>query len=275
MLHEPKAKFLQSLAIIILLYFVRTLIVKLLIKRIEDVRNRYRWKEAIDYLSIVMGLMLLGHIWIEGIKSILTFLALISAGLTIVLKEIILNLASWIIILWRRLFNVGDRIQIGDYIGDVIELGLFYFTLIEVGRWVYADQSTGRIVKVPNGLVLTQPVANYNKGIPYIWDEIRVPLSAESNWKKAKDILKGIVNIHVENLSGLAEKFLKETDKEIIIYKKLTPTVYTTFKEGCIMLTVRYLCEPRNRRDTEHVIWENILEEFSKYNDINLMYYKE
>ena len=222
-----------------------------------------------------MGLMLLGHIWIEGIKSILTFLALISAGLTIVLKEIILNLASWIIILWRRLFNVGDRIQIGDYIGDVIELGLFYFTLIEVGRWVYADQSTGRIVKVPNGLVLTQPVANYNKGIPYIWDEIRVPLSAESNWKKAKDILKGIVNIHVENLSGLAEKFLKETDKEIIIYKKLTPTVYTTFKEGCIMLTVRYLCEPRNRRDTEHVIWENILEEFSKYNDINLMYYKE
>ena len=111
MLHEPKAKFLHSLAIIILLYFIRTLIVKLLIKRIEDVRNRYRWKEAIDYLSIVMGLMLLGHIWIEGIKSILTFLALISAGLTIVLKEIILNLASWIIILWRRLFNVGDRIH--------------------------------------------------------------------------------------------------------------------------------------------------------------------
>src|SRR5256885_6154499 len=45
-------------------------------------------------------------------------------------------------ILWRRPFEVGDRIQIGPHAGDVIDLGLFQFTLNEIGAWVQDRKST-------------------------------------------------------------------------------------------------------------------------------------
>src|SRR5207247_865051 len=92
-------------------------------------------------------------------------------------------------ILWRRPFEVGDRVQIGPHAGDVIDLGLFQFTLNEIGAWVNADQSTGRIIHVPNGKVFTDPVANYNKGFRYIWNEVPVVVTFESDWRKAKQIL--------------------------------------------------------------------------------------
>ena len=36
--------------------------------------------------------------------------------------------------------------------------------------------------------------------------------------------------------------------------------------------TLRYLCEPRQRRVTEQEIWEDILREFAKHDDIELAY---
>src|SRR5207244_2876538 len=88
-------------------------------------------------------------------------------------------------VVYRR---VQDRVQIGPHAGDVIDLGLFQFTLNEIGAWVQADQSSGRIIHVPNGKVFTDPVANYNKGFRYIWNEVPVVVTFESDWKKAKQI---------------------------------------------------------------------------------------
>jgi small-conductance mechanosensitive channel len=42
---------------------------------------------------------------------------------------------------------------------------------MEIGGWVDAEQSTGRLVHVPNGMVFTTEVANYTEGFGYIWDE--------------------------------------------------------------------------------------------------------
>ena len=96
----------------------------------------------------------------EGLRSLGTFLGLLSAGLAIALKDVVASMAGWIFILWRRPFQLGDRIQIGDRAGDVVDLRLFQFTLLEIGNWVDADQSTGRSIHVPNGAVFTEPLFN-------------------------------------------------------------------------------------------------------------------
>ncbi|NIP82375.1 MAG: mechanosensitive ion channel, partial [Gemmatimonadetes bacterium] len=88
---------------------------------------------------------------------------------------------------------VGDRIQIGAHAGDVIDQRIFQFIVLEIGNWVDADQSTGRIIHIPNGLVFREPLANYTRGMQYIWNEIRVLVTFESNWKRAKQILDEIV----------------------------------------------------------------------------------
>jgi small-conductance mechanosensitive channel len=270
---EIQAKLLISILTILVVLFLRRLVLKILFQRIEDVLVRYRWRKSSAYIASVFVLLVLGRVWFEGFESIATFLGLLSAGLAIALKDLLVNLAGWIFIMWRRPFEVGDRIQIGNLAGDVIDLRIFQFTLMEIGAWVNADQSTGRVIHVPNGKVFTEAQANYHKGFQYIWDEIPVLITFESNWEKAKKILQEIGIKHAEHLSASAEQRIKEASRKFMIfYSKLTPAVYTTVKDSGVLLTIRYLCEPRRRRDIEQAVWEDILEAFAQCPDIDFAY---
>jgi small-conductance mechanosensitive channel len=197
----------------------------------------------------------------------------LSAGLAIALKDPLTNMAGWIFINTRKPFQVGDRVQIGEHRGDVIDIRLFQFTLLEVGNWVDADQSTGRIIHIPNAIVFSKPQANYSRGFQYIWNEIPVLITFESNWKTAKSILEDIAIEHAEHLSKAAEKRIKEaTKKYLITYTHLTPIVYTSVKESGVLLTLRYLCDPRKRRESQHAIWESILDQFESNPEIEFAY---
>ena len=90
-------------------------------------------------------------------------------------------------IAWQQPFGVGDRIEIGDFKGDVVDQQLMQFTIMEVRNWVDGDQYTGRMVHVPNGILFQKPLGNYSDDYAYLWDEIHVRLTFESNWQKAKD----------------------------------------------------------------------------------------
>ena len=72
-------------------------------------------------------------------------------------------------------------------------LGFLNLRLLEIGIWVSADQPTGRIVNIPNSKVFTDPVYNYSKGFRYVWHEVGVMVTFESNWKKTKEILNNIL----------------------------------------------------------------------------------
>jgi len=155
----------------------------------------------------------------------------------------------------------------------VIDVRIFQFTLMEIKNWIKAEQSTGRVIHIPNGKVFTETQANYSKGFKYIWNEIPVLVTFESGWEKAKEILFEIVKKHSAHLSDRAEKKLREvSSRYMIFYSNLTPTVYTSVQDCGVLLTLRYLCKPRNRRDTEQAIWEEILKEFANHPDIDFAY---
>ena len=128
-----------SIIIILILWLLRTLVMSIVLRRTEDVRLRYRWRKTSKSIAVVLGLVLVGRVWFEGIQSLATFLGLVAAGLTIALKDLVTAIAGWLFIIWRRPFNVGDRIQIGQNAGDVIDISIFKFTLMEIGNWVDAD----------------------------------------------------------------------------------------------------------------------------------------
>ena len=270
---EVQIKIFASLVIGLILWILYSLIIKIVWRRTENVRIRYSWRKTSGYVVIILGVFLIGRLWFKGFQSIATYLGLLSAGLAIALKDLVSNFAGWLFIISRRPFSVGDRIQIGNYAGDVIDTRVFQFTLLEIGNWVNADQSTGRIIHIPNGMVLSEVLANYSKGFQYIWNEIPVLITFESNWKKAKKILQKIADKDAEPLSKAAEKRVKEASKKfMILYSRLTPIVYTGVKDSGVLLTIRYLCEPQRRRDSEQAIWEDILKEFAQEKDIDFAY---
>jgi small-conductance mechanosensitive channel len=270
---EIQSMVLISIVTIFIVLVLRKLILRIASKKFEDVRVRYRWRKTSAYFAFLLAILILGRVWFEGFQSIATYLGLLSAGVAIALKDLLANLAGWIFIIWRKPFEVGDRIQIGNQSGDVVDIRIFQFTLMEIGNWVDADQSTGRVIHIPNGKVFTEPQANYHKGFHYIWNEIPVLVTFESNWEKAKAILQEIGIRHAEHLSPHAEERIREASRRFMIfYTKLSPTVYTTVKDCGVLLTIRYICEPRRRRDSEQAIWEDILKEFFKHEDIDFAY---
>ena len=270
---ETQSRVITSLAIIAVILILRGLVVWIIGRRTEDVRVRYHARKVSSYVSASLALLLLGRIWLTGFQDIGTFLGLVSAGLTIALKDLVASVAGWLYLLWRRPFEVGDRIQIGEHAGDVIDIRLFRFTLIEIGNWVEADQSTGRVILIPNSQILMEAIANYSKGFRYIWNELPVLVTFESNWSKAKTILQKIIDEHSAYLSESAMLSVrKAAQRSMIIYSTLTPKVWTSVAKSGVLLTIRYLCDPRKRRGTAETIWEDILTEFEKCDDIDFAY---
>lgn len=262
----------QSIVILLLLIVIRIISNLLLKKFIPELTKSYHYRRIILYILTIIGAFLIGKIWFNG-RNIATFIGMTSAGLAVAMHDTIANIAGWFFIVFRRPFKVGDRIQIGDYSGDVIDMRFFQFSMIEIGNWVDADQSTGRIVHIPNNKVLREPIANYEIGFKYIWNEIPVLITFESDWKKAKQILTDIANCKTENLSDEVQEQIKKSSKKyLVFYQKLTPIVYTTVKDSGVLLTIRYLVKPRTRRTSEQILWEDILSRFANEKDINLAY---
>lgn len=266
-------KIVISLLILIGLLLLKLIANYVVNRKVKDIKQAYHYRRINTYIFSLLMVLLIGPIWIEGFQTLTTFLGLTSAGLAISMHDTVANIAGWLFIITRKPFNVGDRIEIGGIAGDVIDIRLFQFSLVEIRNWVEADQSTGRIVHVPNNKILREPISNFQTGFEYIWNEIRVLITFESNWKKAKKILSTIAGEKAEHLSSGAQKQIKEaTRKYLIFYDKLTPIVYTSVKESGVLLTIRYLVDPRQRRYTEQQIWEAILESFSQEEDISLAY---
>lgn len=259
-----------TIVVVILLYLFKLCTSMILEKKIHDTKRLYKIKKFLSMGFYAVVIFAIGKIWVDGFVQVVAFL---SAGLAIALREPITDICGWFFIVGRRTFEVGDRIEIGGHAGDVIDIRMFQFTIMEIGNWVNSDQSTGRMIHIPNGKIFVESLANYNRGFKYIWNEIEVMITFESNWKNAKAILQSIANKRAEQLSKEARENLKAVSKKYMInYSKLTPIVYTKAKESGVLLTIRYLCKPQNRRTSECLIWEDVLMEFSEHGDIDLAY---
>lgn len=263
-------KFILTVIFIILIYYLRKYSSQKIDNKIEDISKKFRYNKILNYISYGLGFVLIFPLWFQGLQGFMTFFGLFSAGLAIALRDMVANIVGRLYLIVRRPYSIGDRIEIGDVKGDVIDIRLFETSLMEIGNWVDSDQSTGRIVYVPNGHTLNKNISNYTKGFEFIWNEIRILLTFESNWKKAKKIFQEIADIRAREINREArEKIINSAKKE---YKKLTPIVYTNVKTSGIELTIRYLCEPRKRRTTDEEFWEDIIDVVENNDDIVFAY---
>ncbi|MCA9618180.1 MAG: mechanosensitive ion channel family protein [Myxococcales bacterium] len=273
-LPEPlRRKLLATLVLLLGTFVVRWVVVRVALRSSEDLVVRYRWRKFTRYIAAVIIAYGLGRIWLQDLQSLTTMVGLVGAGLAIALQEPISNIAAWLHILTRRPFEIGDRIQVGSVRGDVIDQRVFSFTLLEIGNWVDADQSTGRVVHVPNARVFREPVASYSQGFHYIWLELPVTVTFESNWRDAKKILAEVGDLVSQDVAEEARRYVEAAaNRYVIKFTHLTPIVYTRVVDVGITLTLRFLSLPQRRRSAEEKAWEAILDRFAEREDIDFAY---
>ncbi len=266
-------KLLLTLTTVVVLMILRWVVVRLIRRSSKDSRSVFMTRKIVTNVAAVLGFLIIGRIWFEGFQSLLTFAGLLTAGLAIALRDPLVNFAGWMFLIWRKPFALGDRIQIGDATGDVIDMRIFQFSLLEIGHWVDADQHTGRVIHVPNGKVFLEAQSVYTGAFNYIWNEIPILLTFESNWRTAKVILEKICFTHgADEAESARQAFRDAADKYLISMADAQPRVYTSVQDSGVLLTIRYLCSPHDRRGTVERVWEDILTEFAKHEDIDFAY---
>ncbi len=255
------------------LWLVRRLLVGLVERNGVETERIYRWRKATAWTAGLLSFLCIGLIWFDQFRSLGTFLGLLSAGLAIALKDFISSLAAWLYIVIRAPFDAGDRVEIQGIRGDVIDIRLFKFSLIEIGNWVNADQSTGRVVHIPNSHVILHPLYNYSRGFHYIWHEIPILVTFESDWERAKEILLELVEEEAATFVEAARGTLERASRRYYLqFQHLTPIVYTRIADSGVLLTARHICPPRRRRGIESAIAERLLRRLADEPQIDLAY---
>lgn len=260
-----------SLLLILLLEGLRRIIHKKFINNKIEIKEQYNKKKSINGIFIIFNLIVLATIWYNWSTYIVTFIGIFSAGLAIAMKDIIINIVAGVYIIWAKPFQIGERIEISGHIGDVVDLGFLQFSMLEVGNRVGGEQSTGRMIQMPNMQILYSPIENYEKGFKYIWHEIKVQLEKDSDWEKAKLILNELLEEFTQEIIKEARKQIEDSGKKYLIYYSyLTPIVYVNFDNGGIILTARFLCDPRKTRVVENDVWEKLLKIIKEQEKIRL-----
>ena len=240
---------------------------------VENRAVQYRRGKTLAYLTLTLTTVFIIAIWVDGLSQIGTFLGLVSAGVAIALKDLLVDFAGWLMLIAKPPFEVGDRIQIGPHSGDVVDTSMLHFHLLEIGNWVDSDQSTGRLIRIPNSKILTDPIANYTSEFPFLWHEIPVVITFESDWRRAKMLLLEMVaEASVETSQVAAEYSRKEASGMLISPGTVTATVYTSVLDHGICLSMRFLTDPRQRRGFDQTLWEGALDIMSNEPNIELAY---
>lgn len=272
---ETQADVVRTVVVLLAYALIRSLLTPVS-RRFKSATQRYRVRKIGGWALTFAVLVYLCVVWVseEAGDALLKALGILGAGLIIALREPLLNLGGALYIFLRGPFHVRDRIQVGDGLkGDVVDVRLFMFSVLEIGNWVDAEQSTGRIVHVPNHLVFTTPIANYTQGFQYIWHEVPVTITFESDWELAHRLLSELATQHSRTDVEEAKRQVEDTSTRFMVYyRRFTPIVWVRVSEFGVTLTLRYLCESRRRRSSESELWKHILRMIAEHETIRLAY---
>ncbi len=229
-------------------------------KRIENTVFRYKTQKLIEILGYIMIILLVVmFVTVDNVRDYTIIIGLFTAGLTFTLQELILSIAGSFYIFAVRVYKPGDRIEINGITGDVIDIDSIYTTLMEIGGWVSSDNYSGRIVKISNAYVFKGPIHNYSLDFPFVWDELNILITYESDLEEAKSLILHEAN---EMLLGYTRastaKWEELVERYYIENAALEPSLAVKLTDNWMQLNLRYITDYKKRRMTQQDLFERI-----------------
>jgi small-conductance mechanosensitive channel len=229
--------------------------------------------------SVVAALLMVVaflSVWFDDPQRLTTGLGIFSAGLAFALQRVVTALAGYVVIMRGQTFTVGDRITMGGVRGDVIALSFMQTKIMEMGQppavqgdepamWVRSRQFTGRIVTVTNDKVFDEPVYNYTREFPFIWEEIRVPIPYRADRSRAEAILLAAVRKYGQALDRNSEPVRRALERRYFVdLDDTTPRVFWRLTDDWLELTVRFVVRDHGVRQIKDAITRAVLSEFDE-----------
>jgi small-conductance mechanosensitive channel len=264
---------LLFLSVVILLHHLLRGLTGWLLRRYQQERLAFWTRQALQLATAVVLLIGLVSVWFEDPSSLTAAVGLVTAGLAFALQKVITAIAGYFIILRGKTFQVGDRIALGAVRGEVIALNFTQITLLEIGQpstgqgavpapWGRGRQYTGRIVTVSNATIFDEPIYNYTRDFPYLWEELSLPIPYSADRACAERILLEVAAHHTLPLSELSQESFQELQRRYGVMKAvdMKPKVYYRLTDNWLELTVRFIAEDVGGRALKDAMSREILQ---------------
>ena len=273
---ENGQKLLLTLAFFALVFLLRRGLrgaARTLLRGRFDEQGRFWARQAINLGTTLLLLLGLLSIWFDDPTRLATALGLVTAGLAFALQRVVTAVAGYVVILRGNTFAVGDRITMGGVRGDVIGLGLIQTTIMEMGQppavqgadpamWVRSRQYTGRVVTVSNDKIFDEPVYNYTRDFPYLWEEIALPIGYAADRERVERIMLTAAERHTTAIQEESQRALERLHGRYFFQAaSLESKVYYRLTDNWLELTLRFVTEARGVRDVKDAMSRDILRE--------------
>jgi small-conductance mechanosensitive channel len=236
-------------------------------------RVRFWGRQAVSLTVAVVLIAGLVSIWFDDPRRVTAALGLLSAGLAVALQKVVTSMAGYFVILRGKTFTVGDRISMGGVRGDVVALGFFQTTILEMGQppavqsadpamWVRSRQFTGRIVTVANSRIFDEPVYNYTREFPFLWEELAVPIAYRDDRRRAEQAMLAAGRRHAVDPASLDEDMVDRLRRNYGIERSdFEPRVYWRITDNWMELTLRILIRDHGTREVKDAITRDLIGE--------------
>lgn len=265
---------LALVALVLLLGWGLRALTRVLLRGNKNERLAFWTRQGIRLAVGVLLVFGTASIWFDDPTTLTTGLGLVSAGLAFALQKVVTAVAGYFVILRGKTFNVGDRIAMGGVRGDVIALGFTQTTIMEMGQppavqgadpamWVQSRQYTGRVVTVSNAKIFDEPVYNYTREFPFLWEEMSFPVPFAADRQRAEQVILAAAARHAVRTDELDAAAVDELKRRYFLERLGThPRVYYRLTDNWLEMSVRFVVRDRGIREVKDAIGREVLREF-------------
>jgi len=247
---------------------------------VGDKIRSIRLLTAVVVLAVVAALAAATMVAAIYVPQIAIWVPIITLGLALALQKYTASFLAYFAITFSSIYGIGDRIRIDNVKGDVRKVGLLHTTLEEVGEdEKLGGELTGRLLHLPNMLVLDKPVLNYSKDYSvhskaissdYMFDEVRIPLTTDSNIDKASKLLEGILKSQDKIYMREASQAFQNGYPQFLNEATNSPRVLIHIEPQRIWIKGKFVAPLRGRNDLRSWILLQFLKEVNTHSDIKL-----
>jgi small-conductance mechanosensitive channel len=234
-------------------------------RRQHDVRNVLRLGFGVATVVALLGVAT--DQWV----GVLFSLGVVGFAVTFALQQPLFSLIGWLYIMVKRPYQVGDRVAIEGSKGDVVEVDFLVTTLWEInGDLVSSNQPSGRIITLPNSVVLSSHVKNYTReDFPFVWNELSIQVAYETDLEYAQDLMREEADDFLgDEMAARIARYrerLSETPVELEVQDR--PSVNVVQEESWVEFRLRYLVHPRRGQRVRNELYRRILVAFNEAPD--------
>lgn len=251
----------MTLFLIMEIMAIGKLIELIIISRNETLGVRYNLLRITRLLTYILVIIVVVSFVLQSLYAAAGTIGLASLILGFALQAPISSFIAWLYIVFRRPYQVGDRIRLDSFKGDVIEITYLDTIILECsGEYLGNDRRSGRKIHFPNSVVLKSEVINYSGPfVPFIWNETPIQVAYTSDIDFVEECL----------LEAAIEDFKEQyPEYDIDKMKQWQPAVYFRVSPyAWIEAVVSYPVEPNDTTGRRNRILKIVLPRLQEHPD--------